>query len=523
MNIKRFIEKYYKIRTKKGELIPFKFNNAQNQFYDIIKSNFGKKPGRYIVLKARQLGISTQTSGIFSYLTQNSFYTDTVVVAHERDSANKIYSMYKLIYEQLPAILKPSTRYNNTRELTFDNEQGTGLKSSIRVSVAGDGARSSTYRYAHLSELGFWQHPETAMLAIMQTVPYENDTIVIIESTANGFNYFYDLWQKSVNGENDFTPLFFPWYLEPAYKAEYNGFELTKHEKEIKEQFNLTNEQLAWRRWCIANNCNGDEDKFRQEYPITPEEAFITSGSPVFNTQIVLDRMKVVKPPKKRGYFKYDYDGLHITNIKWVDDDKGYISIYDEPTGDYTVLSGDTAGDGEDYFVGHVLSREGRQIAVLHHQFDEDLYTKQMYCLGMHYRSLIGIETNYSTYPVMELQRLGYPWLYIRRTYDQALEMYQEKYGFNTNKLTRPIIISQLVEIVRDNIELIVDKSTLNEMLSFVKVNGRPEASEGAHDDLVMGLAIGYEILKQIPPKEVVKEDIEEEYDEEADFFSYGM
>lgn len=522
MNIKEYIQKYYMIRTKKGELIPFEFNHAQNQFYDIIKENFGKKPGRFIVLKARQLGISTETSGIFSYLTMNSFYTDTVVVAHERDSANKIFAMYKLMYEKLPEPLKPETRYSNARELTFDNEQGTGLKSSIRVSVAGEGARSSTYRYAHVSELAFWQHPETAMLALLQTVPFEDDTIVIIESTANGYNYFYQMWEKAVNGESDFIPIFFAWYLEPTYKAEYNGFKLTEYEESIKERFNLTNEQLAWRRWCIANNCNGDEEKFRQEYPITPEEAFITSGSPVFDVQIVLDRMKVVKEPMKKGYFKYDYDGLHITNIEWIDDDRGYISIYEEPTGDFTVLSGDTAGDGEDYFVGHVLSREGRQMAVLHHQFDEDLYTKQMYCLGMHYRSLIGIEINYSTYPTMELQRLEYPRLYVRKSYDQALEMYQEKYGFNTTKLTRPIIISQLVEIVREHTELIVDKSTLNEMLSFVKVNGRPEASEGMHDDLVMGLAIGYEILKQIPPVETVEVE-KEEYDEETDFFSYGM
>lgn len=521
MNIKEYIRQFYKIRTKKGQLVPFEFNNAQDRFYEIIKNNYGKKPGRYIVLKARQLGISTETAGVFSYLTQNSFYTDTAIVAHERESANKIYDMYKLMYEQLPDALKPMTKYSNSRQLTFDDpETGSGLKSSIRVMVAGDGARSSTYRLAHLSELAFWKHPETAMVALMQTVPNEPDTIVIIESTANGFNYFKELWDKATKGENDFTPVFFPWYLEPTYSMYYDGFELTEYEKDIKIQFDLTNEQLSWRRWCIANNCNGDEDQFRQEYPITPDEAFITSGNPVFDVNKVNERLRHVKEPIRKGYFNYDYNGLSITNIRWVDDPKGYISIYKEPTSDFTVLSGDTAGDGEDFFTSHVLDRNGIQCAVLHNQFDEDLYTKQVFCLGKYYNSLIGIEVNFSTYPTMELQRLQYPYLYIREIYDNAYEDHADKYGFKTTSLTRPIIISNLVEIVREHIDRINDKATLQEMLSFVKIKGKPQAAEGSHDDLVMGLAIGYEILKQIPEQSSSSVPYDDE--EELSFYEYG-
>lgn len=519
---KEYIETFYRIKTKQGKLVPFKFNNAQNKLYELIRDNYGVRPGRYIVLKARQMGISTFAEGLITYLTSSQFYTDSTIVAHQSDSAKKIYEMTKTYLDELPDILKPKQKANNARMIVFDDPKGgLGLKSSIRVSVANDSTRGSTYRYVHISELAFWEHPKEAMLSLMQTVPQDDHTIVIIESTANGFNYFYDLWDKAVKGENDFIPVFFPWYMEPSYKRMYSGFKLTKYEKEIKEIYNLTNEQLEWRRWCIANNCDKDENTFRQEYPISPEEAFITSGTSVFNTQLVLSRIKKVKAPMKRGFFVYDYDGLHISNIRWVEDENGYISIYSDPTGDYTVLAGDTAGDGEDYFTGHVLNREGKQMAVLHHQFDEDLYTKQMYCLGMHYRSLIGIEANFSTYPIRELKRLGYPMLYVRETYDKAMEDYQEKYGFKTTALTRPIIISQLVEIVREHIELIVDKATLEEMLSFVKIKGKAQASDGTHDDLVMALAIAYEILKQIPPKEVKV--IDTEYDDYDDFYSFGM
>lgn len=522
-SVKEYIETFYKIKTKQGRLVPFKFNHAQNELYELIRENYGVRPVRIVVLKARQLGISTFAEGLITHLTSSQFYTDSTIVAHQSEAAKKIYEMTKLFLNELPDQLKPKQKANNARLISFDDPKGgLGLKSSIRVSVANDSTRGSTFRYVHASEMAFWENPEEAMLSLMQTVPQEDDTIVIVESTANGFNFFYNLWDKATKGENDFIPVFFPWYLEPTYRRSYSNFELTKYEKEIQKKYDLDLDQLEWRRWCIANNCNGDEETFRQEYPISPEEAFITSGTSVFNTQLVLSRIKQVKPPMKRGFFVYDYDGLHISNIRWVDDEKGYISIYDEPTGDFTALSGDTAGEGEDYFTGQVLSREGKQMAVLHNQFDEDLYTKQMYCLGMRYRSLIGIEVNFSTYPIRELQRLGYPMLYIRETYDNAIEDYQDKYGFKTTLLTRPIIISQLVEIVREHIDKIVDKATLQEMLSFVKIKGKAQASEGTHDDLVMALAIGYEILKQIPPVETVEVE-KEEYDEEADFFSYGM
>ena len=157
-------------------------------------------------------------------------------------------------------------------------------------------------------------------------------------------------------------------------------------------------------------------------------------------------------------------------------------------------------------------------------QDDEDLYTKQIYCLGMWYNSLVGLEVNFSTYPTMELQRLEYPLLYVREVFDNIMTDHQMKYGFKTTSLTRPIIISNLVQIMREHIDKINDKSTLEEALSFVKIKGKPQASEGTHDDLIMALAIAYEILKQIPApiedKRTTDYDYEENY--ESDFFTYG-
>lgn len=516
--IKDFIQDFFKIKDKKGDLINLKFNHAQEEFYARLKESYGNYPSRFIVLKARQLGISTITEAFITSMTMLSPNTNSVIMAHLSESASSIFNMTKLYIDELPDGMKPQQKYSNAKEIVFDGDNG--LKSSIRVMVASDATRGSTYKFAHLSEVAFWEHPEEALLALNQAVPMTDDSLIVMESTANGFNYFYTLWQDAVNGRNDYTPIFFPWYVDPNYSRPYDGFTLTPYEKDIKERFNLTLDQLQWRRWCIANNCGNDELKFRQEYPITPEEAFITSGTSIFNTEIILNHMKNLPDPIQKGYFSYDYDGLHITNIHWVDDPLGYIKIYKPPTTSSTVIGGDTAGEGSDFFVAQVLNPEGYLCATLHHQFDEDLYVKQVYCLGAYYHSLVAIEANFSTFPNRELQRLRYPTIYVRETYDQILSDNQERYGFKTTALTRPTIINQLVEIAREHIDRINDRETLQEMLSFVRnAKGRPEASQGTHDDLVMGLAIAYEALRQLPTKRIVKKS--ETFDEDQLFFDF--
>ena len=516
---REFIEEFFKIRDKQGQLVNLKFNYAQDKFYSLLKESYGTKPSRFIVLKARQLGISTFTEAFITFMTMFNPNTSSVLMAHLSESASAIFNMTKLFVNELPLSMQPQQKYSNAKEIVFDGENG--LKSSIRVMVASDATRGSTYKYAHLSEVAFWEHPEEALLALNQAVPMTDDSLIVIESTANGFNYFYNLWQDAVNGRNDYTPIFFPWYVDPNYSRPYDGFALTSYEKDIKERYNLTLDQLQWRRWCIANNCGNDELKFRQEYPITPEEAFITSGTSIFNTELVLEHMKDLKEPIKKGYFNYDYDGLHITNIHWVDDPQGYIKIYKDRGGN-SVIGGDTAGEGSDFFAAQVLDNSGYLCATLHHQFDSDLFVKQIYCLGTYYHSLIAVESNFDPGVNRELQRLRYPTLYVRETYDQIRYDVQEKFGFRTTALTRPLIINQLVEVVREHIDRINDRETLQEMLSFVRnAKGRAEASEGAHDDLVMSLAIAYEALHQLPSNTQRKPIVEERMDEDLAFFNY--
>lgn len=234
-------------------------------------------------------------------------------------------------------------------------------------------------------------------------------------------------------------------------------------------------------------------------------------GKTVFDARAIQGRLERLQKPLKVGYFIYDYDGMKITNIKWVNDRNGYIRIYQLPNTPAITkycIGGDTAGEGSDFFTGHVLdAKTGIQVATLKHQFDADQYTRQMYCLGKYYKdALIGIEANFDSYPIRELQRLGYPLQYVREAVDTYTGKTEKRFGFKTTRLTRPTIISRLIAIVRENVDSINDKDTLEELLTIIRnEKGRIEAPEGGHDDQMMGLAIAHEIREQVVfPNEVI-------------------
>lgn len=224
-------------------------------------------------------------------------------------------------------------------------------------------------------------------------------------------------------------------------------------------------------------------------------------GKTIFDAQKVTNRIMAIRDskPLKVGHFEYELDATERivdSTIKFIDDVNGYIKIYEDVKRGYPyVIGGDTSGEGSDNFTGQIINNaSSKQVAVLKHQFDEDLYSKQMYCLGRYYNdALLSIETNYSTYPIKELERLRYPKQYTRETTDTYTGSLKKSYGFRTDKMTRPVIISNLVQLVREHIELFDDIDTLEEMLTFVRnENGRAEAQDGKHDDLIMALAIAY-------------------------------
>lgn len=254
------------------------------------------------------------------------------------------------------------------------------------------------------------------------------------------------------------------------------------------------------------------------------------TGKSVFDAKAVTERLMLQIQPVERGVFEFDYgilSDLKTTdwgegvseeqiaeytvleeyrmqvpvNIRFVPDPQGFVKIYKKPEkGVPYVIGADTAGDGSDCFVAQVLdNRTGEQVAVLRHRTDEDLFAKQVYCLGMYYNTaLIGVEANLSTYPIRELERLNYPKQYVREKVDDYTHNVVRSFGFRTDTKTRPVIIAGLIKAVRDDITIVSDTDTLEEMLTFVRNEDfRAEAEDGAHDDCVMALAIAHYIRPQ--------------------------
>ena len=513
INTKAYIENYIKIRDKKGNVIPLTLNEPQLKYYNVIrKLHEQRKPIRIIILKARQMGFSTETEAIIfkNVVTHHNY--NAGIIAHKEDSTANLFNMSKRMYEYLPETIKPEKKKSNAKELVFNNDNGTGLDSKMKCMTAGGRGigRSDTFTALHLSELAFWEgNKKEIMTGLLQAVPNTPESMIIIESTANGFEYFKEMWDRAVAGKSDFYPLFIGWNELHEYSMPYTGFELTKEEKELQRQYSLTLDQLTWRRWCIENNCSGDINQFKQEYPICPEEAFLSTGQCYFNKLNIINRINEISEPIAQGIFNCYYDGTRIRGQKFQDREDGNIKIYKYPENRFPyVIGGDTAGEGSDYFTAHVINNiTGEQVAVLKQRYNEIEYVKQIYCLGMFYnQALIGPETNFSTYPVQKLAELNYPNLYVRKKEDTYSTKHEKSFGFKTTSITRPYILAQLQEIVHDSIEVINDKDTLREMLTFiVNENGRAEAEAGYHDDLVMALAISYYIREQQDMKKTDK------------------
>ena len=524
INTKKYIENCLKIKTKDMQIVPFVLNEPQLKLYKTIKELYEKqKPIRIIILKARQMGFSTLTEGLIFKRTSTKHNVNSGIVAHKEEATTNLYNMSQLFYEYLPDVLKPQVRKSNAKEIIFDNKEGKGLKSKIKCMTAGGNGigRSDTFQNLHISEYAFWKGDKKNTLAgLLQAVPDIPDSMVIIESTANGYDDFKQRWDDAVDGKSDYVPLFCAWHELKSYRRSAEGIILTEDEKELKALYNLDNEQIAWRRWKIANDCNGDIDLFKQEFPSCPEEAFISSGSSVFDKESVVAQIERVRnlQPAKKGYFKYDkkvidIDNYEISNIQWVEDEKGYITIHKEPTvvidqktnrplrkAPY-VIGGDVAGNGIDYFSAKVVDCITQDThATLHKQdLHEDLYADQLYCLGMYYHeALIGVEVNYSIVADRELNKLNYPNIYQREVFDKQNQRYMKQTGFITNSVTRPLMIAQLVKLFREDITHECDVATLKECLTFVKTEkGRAEAEYSFHDDLVMARAIAGIIMEQ--------------------------
>jgi hypothetical protein len=357
-----------KVRTKKGEIAQFALNAVQRRF-DAEVEDQRKRTGRVrkIILKGRQQGFSTYVSGrMYSRLSQRKAKKG-LVVAHKADSTRALFDMYQRYHTLCPPMLKPETKYSSRKELVFSK-----LDTALMVATAGgDGiARGETISDMHLSELAFWLASSAAenLNGLLQSLPNEDDTEAYIESTANGFNLFKEMWDAAVAGESDFEPFFAAWFETPEYRAPVpDDFERTLEEEDLISTYGhlglVDDEQLQWRRRRIAD---GGRMKFMQEYPCCPDEAFIASGRPVFDPEQTVERISALDGPIYQMDIEETKAGMVFTKSP-----VGRLHVYHERDEGESYAIGADVGMGirdGDYSVAHVLDSEKRQVATFRAQ-----------------------------------------------------------------------------------------------------------------------------------------------------------
>lgn len=280
-------------------------------------------PMRAIVLKARKEGVSTWVEAKMLQRTTQRENHRAVVLAHDKSTAGDLAEMAGMMYDHLPTnypfVLKPAQRWRQrSKMLAFQPP----LRSQLSVDTAREfeAGRGLTIRDLHGSEVAFWPAIQQKLTALQNAIPDDPDTMIVLESTANGHNYFRELWIQAVQRNNDYVPVFFAWYDDPGYTRPFATFEeQARFEDELgtgpygdeePELFELLSgregdqaalERLNWRRWAIKNRTQGQLSLFHQEYPSYPEQAFLSTGSrpfPAEKVQILLERaLDVTDPP----------------------------------------------------------------------------------------------------------------------------------------------------------------------------------------------------------------------------------
>ena len=497
-----------KIRTKEGKLVPLVANNGQKKLQDAIdKARAEGKPVRIKMPKARQFGGSTWTQGLYYGDVNYNDHIQLLTVCHDLDSARNMRSMFERYKDNnwlhQPQIKKISEKWWRIPSKDIDY--------IIDTAEELDTGRSFTIHRLHASEVAFYRNPEILMTGLLQAVPDQPNTAVVLESTANGMGGW---WYDFIMNDNDYTLVFVGWweieeytrpFLNDSEKIELKN-NLDAYEKGLIDTFGLTLEQMNWRRYTIDNKLNGDEEKFRQEYPATVEESFITSGRPYFPmTVIKRELVKAKKAQPKIGYLEWSKYNEEVT---FSEDKNGWWKIFEEPDIKYENLyvggadpaegksSTDTNKD-PDYSVYTIRNRKTKAVSArFRARVDTDVFEDEIYKGVIYYKTCVdAIERNNTAGGaiIKGLKQKDKINLFKKELQGKTEEGETIEYGWQTNRETREILLSDLRRSMKDGSWIDSDNDFWSEASVFViDKSGKATAMQGRHDDVIFssGLAL---------------------------------
>lgn len=557
-----------KIVDKRRRVVPFVPKPGQLALdAELEAQRAAGLPMRAIVLKARQLGFSTymQLKAIHRCTLRERY--DAVTIAQNRGTGAKLYRMAETCWSKLPNDPEIKPKLGQHRRQQFMHFAGEGLwqhgeafpDSSYTVDTAGefDAGRGATFQMIHASEIAFWTRITDKLSALTSAIPDDPETLFVQESTPNGFNEFRDLWLDAEEGRSEWIAFFWPWWKEDEYARAFvsdgererfivgdptNPY--AEEEPDLVRNYDLTLEQLNWRRRVIPNKFGGDIRKFHQEMPSSAEEAFISSGQKVFDgyrTAQLLVKCEITDPraptaelpgpvigdlrpvdmrtePTLSGtvevpqgaVLQHRARGLVDQSAPWRfwlhEDDEGQLERKSEYVMGVDVSGGKTETTQEpDYHAIQVIDHRTReQVAEYRSRIEPRLLVLEILLGALYFNNaLVAIERtgSWGMAPLSILYNdFHYPFLYRSRKTGTTSDRVEHRLGWDTNTRTKPLLIAGMAELIRIEEDGIKSRALAGEIRTYTRTEkGTMEAEPGKYDDLLMAFMIAQEVARLSP------------------------
>ena len=513
-----------------GQNIRLVLNAPQRRLLAVLEQQrLAGRPIRVILLKARQWGGSTLVQMYMAWF-QLVLHTgwNSVICGHKHNTSRAIKQMYRLLLRNYPDDLK-----DEQEQLKFANYEGSrdvqqlGGRDCLVIcgsSRSEDAVRGFNLAMAHLTEVAFWassamHDPEDVMRSVLGTVLAEPNTIVVLESTANGVgNFFHNEWLRAQSGHSDKVAVFVPWHEIELYRQTVADpaalwASLDEYERRLWDE-GCTLEQLAW--YHSKRKEYGTHTQMMEEFPSNDIEAFSNTGNCVFDLG-QLDRLRqTCLPPAVTGDIEGNWlspGGAHI-----VEQCNGPLQVWQQPEHDGTVLrylvTVDVGGrsDKADWSVMAVFDlhdRRNRQpevVAQWRGHIDHDVLAWKAVHLAQCYdNALLVIESNTLETEYTEADGGQYILNVIGRQYGHLYSRSRDrkghrKFGFHTNRQTKRQAIYALIAAVREGQYVERCHGAIDEMCTYeLTRQGGFEAMPGHHDDILMTRAIALQVLHELP------------------------
>lgn len=482
---RNFIQSFFKIQNKDQLVVPFILNKAQNYLYDNLPPT-----GRVTILKARQMGFSTEVLALMLARAITVPNTVCVCISYEEDATKRLFRRLKFMYESLPPELQHRVDHNSSYELNFPDLHSNVYIGSAKSFVFGKG---DTIHMMHCSEIASWPEDKARSILsdINQAVPLTTGQ-VFLESTPEGRSgIFYNIYQEGKKG-GLFKPFFFPWWWQSEYQLPYGSefapvdcrynFDYNDYEAQLVSANSLTQDQIRWRRAKVKEaipaslgSGHSAEDEFLHQYPEDDEGCWLVSGTTIFDQIALRNMLLLCKPPletrEHKLYWRYPVGGHKY--IMGIDSAKGLAH-----------------GDFSSAVLVDIQTME--QVASIHARLKRDKFAQECLDLGHQYNNALA---------VIELPGPGETILNIFKTNGYP-RIYRPKptsdYGFSNNVHTRQLLIDKTAIYIANRLVSLNDPDLVHEAMVFQEINDKAQAPAGEHDDYLFACMLAL-VVRDMP------------------------